>query len=109
MPCGESRICMMHRLPNTQILRTHTRCSFRESNPSFPMKVWSGCRGTLGSKTIRLATPVRPRAQPHRADAFLMLIPVFGSAPTLLSAEQETVRSLILGEQNRDVLEWLSL
>src|SRR6266436_4392657 len=38
-----------------------------------------------------------------------MLIPVFGSSPTLLNPEQETVRRLILGELNRVGLEWRSV
>ena len=38
-----------------------------------------------------------------------MLIPVFGSSPTLLNPEQETVRRLILGELNLVGLEWRSV
>lgn len=38
-----------------------------------------------------------------------MLIPVFGSSPTLLSAEQDLARRLILGELNAVGLEWRSI
>jgi hypothetical protein len=38
-----------------------------------------------------------------------MLVPVFGSSPTLLSAEQESARRLILGELNGAGLEWRSV
>lgn len=38
-----------------------------------------------------------------------MLIPIFGSSPTLLNAEQDSVYRLILGELNRVGLEWRSI
>ncbi len=38
-----------------------------------------------------------------------MLMPVFGSSPTLLNPEQEAVRRLILGELNGVGLEWRSV
>lgn len=38
-----------------------------------------------------------------------MLIPVFGSSPTLLSPEQDAIRRLILGELGRVHLEWRSV
>jgi hypothetical protein len=38
-----------------------------------------------------------------------MLIPIFGSSPTLLSAEQDQARRLILGELNEVGLEWRSI
>src|SRR5579864_153630 len=38
-----------------------------------------------------------------------MLIPVFGSSPTLLSPEQDLARRLILGELNGVGLEWRSI
>jgi len=38
-----------------------------------------------------------------------MLIPVFGSSPTLLNPKQEAVRRLILGELNGVGLEWRSV
>jgi hypothetical protein len=38
-----------------------------------------------------------------------MLIPVFGSSPTLLSTKQDSARRLILGELNGVGLEWRSV
>jgi hypothetical protein len=38
-----------------------------------------------------------------------MLIPVFGSSPTLLNPEQELIRRLILGELSSVGLEWRSV
>jgi hypothetical protein len=38
-----------------------------------------------------------------------MLIPVFGSSPTLLNAEQDSARRLVLGELNAVGLEWRSI
>jgi len=38
-----------------------------------------------------------------------MLVPVFGSSPTLLNAEQDSARRLILGELNGVGLEWRSV
>jgi hypothetical protein len=38
-----------------------------------------------------------------------MLIPVFGSSPTLLSPQQDSVRRVVFGELGRAGLEWRSL
>ena len=38
-----------------------------------------------------------------------MLIPIFGSSPTVLNAEQDTVYRLVLGELGKVGLEWRSL
>jgi hypothetical protein len=38
-----------------------------------------------------------------------MLIPIFGSSPTVLNTDQDAVRRLILGELGRVGLEWRSL
>jgi len=108
MPCNVSPTSATRALVNMPTPPTETSYSYSELKQWPLSKVGSGFpdienygKGQLVIKIVVL--------QSESFCDLLMLIPVFGSSPTVLSAEQDAVRRLILGELGRAGLEWRSL